>query len=425
MIFEFRLADIGEGLAESEIVKYLVKEGDTVKVDQPVVKIENDKALTELPSPVNGKIVKLTYSEGDMAATGSVIMTIETEEVPAEIGHGHEQADEKPAQEEVKTAASDEVKVAEFAHEPVTAEVEIPVPQKVKTGNGERVKAAPHTRKLARELGIDIETVTGSGKGGRITDDDVRNSQKAPSSAQSVTGTFDRTPEVVPFRGIRRRTAEKMVQSWQTIPHVSHTDEADITDIASHLEKIAAYPEFKVNKITLLSFMVRIVTNSLKEFPYFNSFLDEKNEQIHLLKNYNIGFAVDTESGLMVPVLKNADVYSVLDISDRLRNLADKARDRSIKPEELQGGTFTITNVGAIGGQMATPIILHPQVAILGMLRAKMKPVVFKGDIKPRLMLPLVITFDHRLIDGVAAAKFLDHVIKQLEDPLRLIMELK
>ncbi len=409
MIYEFRLPDIGEGIAESEIVKYLVTKGDEIIIDQPIVKIENDKALTELPSPVSGKIVELMYKEGDMAETGSVVLTIETDMVLDEAASAN---------------PDDAVRVEEFA--PVAAVVtEAP-----KLKPGERIKATPHTRKLARETGVDISQVTGTGKGGRVTDEDVKAFAKSGpkkksgySSDISYPESFD--PQIIPFRGIRRRTSDNMTKSWNKIPHVGHMDEADITDLMAGIKRISAYPEYEGIKITPLSVVIKVITAALKKFPYFNSRLYEAQEEIHLLKEYNIGFAVDTESGLMVPVLKNADRFSVIETAAHLKDIADRARDRSITADELKDGTFTITNVGSIGGQMATPIILHPQSAILGMLRAKLKPEVYNGEITPRLMMPLVLSFDHRLVDGVAAAKFVDYVKKSLEDPLKLLMELK
>ncbi len=409
MIFEFKLPDIGEGLVESEIIEYLVKPGDPVSLDQPVVKIENDKALTELPAPVSGTIKDLRYKAGDIAATGSVIMTIETYSLP-----------------ETQAVKDEEIKVTEFSSSSIKESCEIPK----KTASG-RVKATPHTRKVARDLGIDINLVTGTGKGGRITDEDVKKQISGIAEGTSVrekdvkTTIISREPEIVPFRGIRRKTAQNLSRSWSTIPHVTHMDEADITDIMSDIKKVSAYKEYAGIKLTLLPFVIKIITNSLKIFPYFNSRLDEENEKVYLLKHFNIGFAVDTNSGLMVPVIKNADNLSILDTAGKISELAEKAGNRTISGDELKGGTFTITNVGAFGGQMATPIILHPQAAILGMMRAKLKPVVHNGEITQRLMLPLVVSFDHRLVDGVAAAKFLDSVIKQLEDPFRLFMELK
>ena len=428
----FRLPDVGEGIAEAEIVEYLVKVGDNVKADQPVVRIETDKAVVELPAPVTGKVVEIPNEPGSTVQVGDPLLIFETE---AEAKKGKAEAEERP-----KPAPKEEKEEAERKPEPkrekATAEEREEPPKE--SPEAPRVLATPHTRRLARELKVDISTVKGSGSHGRITDDDVRKAaEKAPSprpkgpTAAAIqapaTAGFDfekyGPTRRVPLKGVRKRIAEVMVRSVSTVPHVTHFDEADVTELLEVVDHERTLAERRGIKLTILSFLAKACTAALKEHPAVNCSLDEETGELVYKDYYHIGFATDTEAGLMVPVVRDVDKKSILQIAKDLQELSRNARDRTIELESLRGGTFTITNVGAIGGSWATPIILHPQVAILCSLRAAPKPVVRDGQVVIRTMMPLTLSFDHRVLDGATAGRFVNFVIDLLEDPLRMLVD--
>jgi pyruvate dehydrogenase E2 component (dihydrolipoamide acetyltransferase) len=432
MRHEFRLPDVGEGIAEAEIVKYLVKEGDTVEADQPVVQIETDKAVVDLPSPVSGTVAEIPFKPGDTVTVGDTLLVIETEEAekPAE---KPEEKKEAEIQERKEERAPEKRKEEEPSEKPEEKK-EAKEPERP-----ERVLATPHTRKLARELKVDIETVKGSGPHGRITDEDVRAAAEKPKAAaapKAPTAAAVQVPTTEgwdfekygptrrePLKGIRKRTAEVMARSASAIPHVSHFDEADVTELLKVREQQKAHAEESKVHLTILAFLTKAVADALKRFPMFNASLDEATGEIVYKDYYNVGFATDTEAGLMVPVVKDVDKKSILQIAAELQELAHKARERSITLEDMRGGTFTITNVGAMGGTWATPIIVHPQVAILCSLRAVKKPVVRDDQVVIRTMMPLTLAFDHRVLDGADAARFMSHIIKLLEDPMRMLVD--
>ncbi len=425
MRYVFRLPDVGEGIHEAEIVAYEVKVGDKVKADQMIIKIETDKAVVSLPAPVEGIVSEIPHKSGDTVAVGDPLIIIETEKEVAEAV-----PEEVAAEREERTVAAKPLGVAVPVGEEVTAERPI---------SPKRVLATPHTRHLARELNVDINSVVASGPRGRVTDEDVRKAYKAvpperpkiPSAAAveheaSTKGfEFERygSTRRVPLKGVRRRIAEVMARSYSTIPHVSHSDDADVTDLLDVVKKQKPVAEERGIKLTLLSFICKAATSALQEFPEVNSSLDEESGELVYKEYYHIGIATDTESGLMVPVIRNVDQKSVLQIAEEIQNLAEKARDRSIDLEELRGGTFSITNPGGIGGTNATPIIQHPQVAILGILRARKRPVVIEDQIVIRTVMPLVVSFDHRILDGAVVARFLNHIIQLLENPMRMLVD--
>jgi len=303
----------------------------------------------------------------------------------------------------------------------------------------ERVLATPHTRKLARELKVDIEAVKGSGPRGRITDEDVHAAAEKPKAVpapKAPTAAAVQVPSTEgwdfekygptrrePLKGIRKRTAEVMARSVSTIPHVTHFDEADVTELLKVREQQKAHAEERQVHLTILAFLTKAVADALRRFPMFNASLDEATGEIVYKDYYNVGFATDTEAGLMVPVVKDVDKKSILHIAADLQELVRKARERSISLDDMRGGTFTITNVGAMGGMWATPIIVHPQVAILCSLRAVKKPVVRDDQIVIRTMMPLTVSFDHRVLDGADAARFMAHIVKLLEDPMRMLVD--
>ena len=419
MRYVFRLPDVGEGIHEAEIVAYLVKPGDEVKADQEIIKVETDKAVVALPAPADGRILEIPAKPGDTVEVGDPVIVIETE----------------------KELATEEVEVPD---KPVS-EAETPpvVIRKEDVGEGgeapRRVLATPHTRHLARELGVDIKKIKGSGSRGRVTDDDVRNAVKAapptepkiPRAAavahEPSTLGFDfekyGPTKREPLKGVRKRIAEVMVRSYSTIPHVSHVDEVDVTELIDVVKKQKPLAEKRGIKLTLTAFISKAVVSALQEFPEVNSSLDEESGDLVYKQYYHLGIATDTENGLMVPVVKDADKKTIIQIAEEIQNLAERAKSREIELEELRGGTFSITNIGSIGGIHATPIIQHPQVAILAVMRAKKKPVVREDQIEIRSIMPLVISFDHRILDGAVIGRFMNHIIELLEDPMRMLVD--
>jgi pyruvate dehydrogenase E2 component (dihydrolipoamide acetyltransferase) len=544
---EFKLPDVGEGLAEAEIVDWLVEVGDTVSEDQPVAEAETDKAVVEVPSPVNGTVKEIRAEAGEMVPVGDVIIVFETEGDEGEVEPGaadDERAGDGEAAEaggSEGTAATESPGTSGGAKGDPDAEPETP---------SGRVFAAPSARRLARELGVDIAGVDGSGPGGRVSDADVRayaedadeepaGSSESATSADGVPSATRRvsdedgaggtssadpggdraggasgaggsraagrertlaapatrrlaeesgvdiddvptdqerdgeafvTPEAVrsyaeaqqraqeadteavragerataedervPYRGIRRTIGRQMEQSKYTAPHVTHHDEVDVTELVATRGELRGMAEERGIKLTYMPFVVKAVVAALKEFPYLNSQLDEENEEIVLRKEYNVGVAVGTDAGLMVPVVSDADRKGMLQLSSEMNELVEKARERSISREEMQGGTFTISNFGAIGGEYATPIINHPETAILGLGEIKEKPRVVEReangasegasggtaskDVVPRHVMTLSLSIDHRVIDGAQAAQFTNRVMEYLENPTLLLLE--
>ncbi len=426
----FRLPDVGEGISEAEIVEYLVQVGDEVKADQNVIRVETDKAVVELPSPFGGKVAEIPHSTGDTVHVGDPLLIIETDAEAKPEAPKETEPDEKAPPKEPRQPSPEQVETKPEKAPPSKEEKPVTAPK--------RVLATPHTRKVARELGVDISTVKGSGPRGRITDDDVREaaSKTAPAAPKAPTAAavqapatagfdFEKYGETVrePLKGIRKRTAEVMVRSVSTIPHVTHFDEADVTELLHVMAQKKAFAEERNVKLTILSFLAKAVTDALKKHPVLNASLDESTGELVYKKYYHIGFATDTESGLMVPVVRDVDKKSILQIAEELQGLAERARERTIDIEEMRGGSFTITNVGAIGGIWSTPIIVHPQVAILCSSRAQKKPVVRDDEIVIRTIMPLTLSFDHRVLDGADAARFMTHIVQLLEDPLRMLVD--
>ncbi len=412
MPYEFRFPDIGEGLTEGEIVRWLVKEGDEIKEGQPMVEVETDKALAEIPSPKTGVVLKIMAREKEIVKVGQVIIILgEKGELP------------RPRSVGV---------VGELEEAPE----EVPPPERrpqlpPMASRPERVLATPAVRSLARELGVDIHEIAGSGPDGRILEKDVRaaaekgkpSAEPVPKAAKVKKYDLYGYIEHVPLRGVRRSIAKAMVRSKFTAPHVTAMDEADVTALWELREREKNVALSKGVKLTLLPFLIKGVVAGLKAHPYLNATLDDENEEIILKKYYNIGIATDTPEGLMVPVLKNAADKTILQLAREMAELSEKARTRKIDLADLKGGTFTITNYGSLRGTFGTPIINHPEVAILGVGRLQEKPVVRGERIEIRKMLPLSLSFDHRVVDGAEAARFLQTVIAYLEDPGLLLLE--
>ncbi len=409
---DIKFPDVGEGITEGTLVKWLVKPGDEIKADQAVAEIETDKAIVEIPTPKAGKVSKLFGKEGDILKVGSILATLS---MPGE---------------EIPAAKPPEIRPQEIKHVEVTPEIKPPEkPPEVPA----RVLAAPATRRLARELGVDISKVSGSGPGGRVTDEDVKKFAEAPPKPAEVTPPEISPPEVapeikaleerIPIKGIRKTIGERMVKSLFTAPHVVSMDEADVTQLVSLREKEKKTAEEKGIKLTYLAFIVKATTVALKQHPYLNASLDSQKNEIVMKHYYNIGVAVDTPEGLMVPVIKNADQKSIMELAKETERLAEEARTRKIKLSDLKGNTFTITNIGSIGGLFSTPIINPPDVAILGVHRIRDMAVVIDGEIRIRKILPLVLSFDHRVLDGAQAARFMNTLMEHLKDPDLLLLD--
>jgi len=421
MAYEFKLPDLGEGLTEGEIVQWLVKEGDPIDEGQVFVKVETDKAVLEIPSPRKGVVLRMGAAEGEIVQVGNVILVIGEEGEKPEALAQPEEAEKRPSVGvvgELEEAPEEEVEEA-----PAEA---APAPP----GRTVEVLAMPAVRKLARELEVDLGTIEGSGPGGRITKEDVQKAaqkkeEKPPERAVKAARKYDiyGYVERVPLRGMRKTIARSMVRSKYTAPHVTAMDEADITRLVALREKEKEKAAARGVHLTYLPFVIKAVVAGLEEHPYVNASLDDETEEIILKKYFNIGVAVDTKDGLMVPVVKNAKEKSILQLADELSGLSEKARSRTIDLADLKGGTFTITNYGAVGGIFGSPIINYPEVAILGLGKIQEKPVVVEGSIEVRKVLPLSLSFDHRVVDGAEAARFLNTVIDHLEDPDLILLE--
>ena len=540
MVREFKLPDVGEGVAEGEIVQWLVEPGDTVSEDQPVAEVETDKAVVEVPSPVNGTVDELRAEAGEVVPVGDVIIVFDVE------GEAAEETGDEPADD---AATGDAEPTAADAADPA----EEPAGPSTNGESGGRVFAAPSARRLARELGVDLAAVDGSGPGGRITEMDVHTAAEAdaaeaeepePAAEAETAGTerdeaeaaiaeaeeplggaqpsvvegtqpttedagveptdrdrtlatpatrgvakeldvdidavpatekrageavvttaavreyaerqreaqaadaervaaggedgTDRTaesPQVaagteerVPYRGVRRTIGQQMERSKFTAPHVTHHDQVDVTGLVEARDDLVERAEQRGSKLTYLPFVVKAVVAALREYPILNSQLDEESEEIVKRGDYNVGIATATDAGLLVPVVRDAGQRSLLSIASEANELVASARDRSISREEMQGGTFTITNFGAIGGEYATPIINYPETAILGLGAIKKRPWVVENDegadeVVPRHVMTLSLSIDHRVIDGAEAARFTNTLKEYLRDPTLLLLE--
>ncbi|CAG0963203.1 MAG: dihydrolipoamide acetyltransferase family protein [Candidatus Methanoperedens sp.] len=410
---DLKFPDVGEGVTEGTIVKWLVKEGEEIKADQAIAEIETDKAIVEIPSPKAGKILKLVGKEGDLIKVGSTLASLSLPGEEVKVPEAKvKPAEVKPPEDKTSGLEPLEVKSQEPARMPG------------------RVLATPSTRRIARELGVDISKVKGTGQGGRITDEDVKKvtaqtPETRPLEPSELAPEIQALEERIPIKGIRKTIGERMVLSIFTAPHVVSMDEADVTELVKLREKEKKMAEEKGIKLTYLAFIIKAVTVALKQHPYLNASLDPKKNEIVLKRYYNIGIAVDTPEGLMVPVIKNADHISIMELAQVSEKLAQEARTRKIKLSDLKGNTFTITNIGSIGGLFSTPIINPPDVAILGIHRIRDMPVVLDGEIKIRKILPIVLSFDHRVLDGAQAARFMNTLIDHLKDPDLLLLDVE
>jgi pyruvate dehydrogenase complex dihydrolipoamide acetyltransferase long form len=450
---DVKLPNLGDGIKSGDILEVLVKEGDAVKKDQGIVEVETDKASVEVPATHAGKVVKIYVKQGQSLDIGGTILTLEAAEGSAPA----KPSKSKPAEEAKPQPAEDTQEKPEEKPTPAKSEERSPKPEKPEksapkptpakatakpaakvapaaeeeSGDESGVAAGPAVRRFAREVGVDLRHVSGSGQHGRITREDVLNAVRQSGAARPAAGKTAGTGEsdawgpvrLEKMSKVRKVTAERMHESWTTCPRVTNFDDVDVTE----LEKIRQsskddYAQAGI-KLTSLPFIVKACAMALRNHPAVNASIDMENQQIVYKEYVNIGIAVDSERGLVVPVLRGVDELSIPEVARGIATLADKVRDNDFNLDDLRGGTFTISNLGAIGGTYSTPIINYPEVAILLVGRARKLPVVMDDNkIEARLMLPLSLSYDHRLIDGATAARFLNDVMSYLKAPGRLLL---
>ncbi len=442
MAREFKLPDLGEGLTEATLVDWNVQEGDSVKVDQTLAEVETDKAMSPLPSPFAGKIVRLHFKPGDTVPVGAALVSFEAAE---EVDGKAPPAKSEPARAEAEPPP----RAAAPTPKPRPAPAEAPKPKSEPAGE-RNVLAAPATRKLAREHGIDIRQVQGTGPGGRVIPEDVlaqaagagkRREPIGPPAEQlaeplphveaPTTPTRPMLPdfslfgqvERKPASAIRKRIAQRMTLASQITAAVTHMDEADITTLEENRHAAQKRADDKGIKLTLLPYIVKTLTAALARHPIFNASYDDDKQEIVYKKYYHIGVAVDSPQGLLVPVVREADRKTFTELAKDISLLAEAARNGKVTAEQMRGGSFTVTNIGSLGGTAFTPIINWPEVAILGLGRTQERPAVKDGALVVRKKLPLMLTFDHRIADGAQAARFMNDIKQYLENPLLLLLE--
>lgn len=415
MATEFKLPDLGEGVEAGDVVSVLIAEGDTVEVDQSVLELETDKALVEVPSSVAGTVTEIHVNAGDRVPVGSLLISVE---------EGEQQAE--PEAEAPASVQKKEPEPTARAPEPTPPAPRPPAP----ASNGDPIPAAPSTRRLARELGVDLTQVAGSGPGGRISQDDIKAAVRdrqtggpAPTAPVQLPdfsrwGNIERQP----LSKVRQIIAKNMSQAWQQVAHVTQFDRADVTDLEAFRQRNKEKAEAQGAKLTPTVLALKAIITALKTFPQFNASLDAGANEIILKHYYNLGIAVDTERGLLVPVIKDVDRKDILELALELGDISNRARTNKIGLDELQGGTFTITNLGSLGVGEFTPIVNHPEVAILGLGRAREEATVREGRIEPRLIMPLALSYDHRVIDGADGARFMRKIVDALENPELMLM---
>ena len=430
MATEFKLPDLGEGIEEVDILGVLVAAGDSIERDQPVVEIESEKATLEVPSEVSGTVARVHVKPGETIRVGAPLLSVDEDvsAAPAETPSESVQVRDSPVRPERPAAPPAAVMPPLVLPEP-TAE-QIPHLAPLSDGAALPVPAAPSVRKLARELSVDIRTVRGSGPGGRISTDDVKahvraGARRAPAATEpQPLPDFSAFGEVEtePLSRLRRTLAANIGRSWSTIPHVTLFNRADVTDVEALRRRYAGRAEAAGGKLTITAIVLRVAAAGLKVFPRLNASIDLSRRQMVLKRYYHIGVAADTERGLVVPVVRDVDTKSVIELSVELVALAEKARAGALTLEQMHGASFTITNLGGLGTSNFTPIINPPEVAILGIGRAETRPVYIDGELRPRLLMPLALSFDHRAIDGADGARFLSWIVAALRDPLTLEM---
>ncbi len=417
------LPEVSENVTQADVVKVLVAVGEAVKADQPLLEVETDKALFELPAPFAGMVAEVLVKAGDRIRVGQALLRLEVAGGEAESVPARKAGTEMPS--ESGALPSPPAPALASPPPPQTAPA---APTAAPTG-----PASPAVRKLARELGVDLASVRGTGPRGRLTQDDVKARAKALLAISPVASgptsrplpDFSRWGAVrrEPFTTVRRLTAEAMAHAWATVPQVTQYDGADVTDLEVFRAKYGARVEAAGGKLTVTALLVKVVASALRAFPAFNASLDPERGETVFKEYVHVGVAVDTDRGLLVPVVRDADRKNVLSLAREIRDLAERARSRKLLPDEMEGGTFTISNLGGIGGTAFAPIVYWPQVAILGVSRSEVRPVWREDRFEPRTFLPLSLSYDHRLIDGADGARFLRWICEALEEPWLLALE--
>jgi len=447
---EFKLPELGENISQGDLVRLMISPGVKVSEGQPVMELETDKAVIEVPSSISGIVKEVRVKQGEKIKVGDVIFTLEGAAAPQVQKPKHAPVEHVSGQHGARlafqAAIQAEGKTEEQALPPDQPQSFLPsfaMPAQLEKVAGsehrEPVPAAPHVRRLARELGIDVHNVKGSGPGGRISEKDVKAYSKdllasMATAAQTPRGAQFSQPELPDFtkwgkvervsiRGVRRKTAEHLWQAWTTVPHVTQNDKADITELEHLRARFAPKAEEAGGKMTVTAIALKVCSSALKIFPQFNASIDLSKDEIVYKQYINIGVAVDTDRGLLVPVIRDVDKKNIVELAAELTQLSRKAKDKKLTLAEMEGGTFTITNLGGIGGTGFSPIVNYPEVAILGLSRSSMEPVWLNGKFEPRLVLPVSLSYDHRLIDGADAARFLRWIAEAFEQPFLLSVQ--
>lgn len=423
---EFRLPDLGEGMEEAEVVRWLVQPGETIKLDQPMVQVESDKAVMEIPAPVAGKIAEIYVPAGEVAKVGACLVSFEPSSPASSVATASQSKTTQATQPERGTSTA--VREREAPHD-ISPQAGRP-----------RVLASPAVRKRAFELNIDLAQVPASASHGRVTMQDLETFLKQPEARPEVAtlpvtnGSRNGTVHVVsgsevaeerqPLTGLRKRIAERMELSWRTIPHATAFDEVDCSALVALRSMLKPVAEQRGVRFTYMPLLVKLLIPVLKEFPIFNASLDEKSREIVYKRVYHIGIATDSPEGLLVPVLRDADHLTLLEIAQRLEHLVEGAKQRKLALPELSGSTFTLNNVGGFGGSSGTPIINYPEAAILAVGRIQEKLVLVDGQVQARPTMPLALSFDHRLIDGAQAGRFLGRLKELIERPQQVMLDM-
>lgn len=428
MLKEIVLPEIADNVVSGLVGSILVSVGDVVEADQALVEVETDKATSQIPAEDTGKVVEIKVAEGDTVDVGATLLVIETSAQGASEAPAPKKVEAAPVA--VEKAVPEKVTVEKAPAIAKTADVSVPAPEK-----NVLVPAAPTVRKLAREIGVNISEVIGTGPGARITAEDVKAHAKSLLSKPAIAAVAS-SPQVAPlpdfskwgethiekFNKIREITAQSMTTSWQTIPQVTHFDKADITELENFRKTYAKAVEKAGGRLTVTSILVKVIAMALKKFPNFNASVDMLNKQTVYKDYYNVGIAVDTPNGLLVPVVKDADKKDLSQISAEISDHAQKARDKRLSPDDMSGGNFTISNLGGVGGTSFTPIVYAPQVAILGVSRATTEARYVNEEFVPRMMMPISVSYDHRIIDGADAARFTRWICNALENPFSMFI---
>jgi len=437
---EFKLPKLGENVEGGDVINIMVSKGESVTKEQPLMEIETDKAVIELPAPIDGLIKELHVENGDSIIIGQLLVTFDAD--GKQPSKSDEQDVSEPGISEIKEVSQETVKEIKAEEQSTNNEPEIEDANVISISKKEEdsevnkidiVPASPSVRRLAREIGVDITNVAGTGPGERITENDVKEFAKsnlstteAKKSTTAKKTEVDQTQKsgglIEEMNKVRVLTADRLTQSWKA-PHVTQHDKSDITELEKLRKQYGDQVKQAGGRLTMTSIVTKIASQALVRFPKFNCSIDMENHQIINNNNYNIGIAVDTDRGLLVPVIKNADKKNITEISVELTDISERSRNKKIKVDELQGSTFTITNLGGIGGTYFTPVINFPNVAILGLSRSAIEPVYTDGEFKPRLMMPLSLSYDHRIIDGADAIRFLRWIIEGLENPFFTLLD--